>query len=150
MDNNTRKKYIEFMLDNIIDSNIEIQLPSPQDNGKLHYVELGPIVFINVNLEVVEIYTRSVKFKFKFDKYEVEKIIYIPINSSPTVIKVILDNTLTRLVYDTFINDGRRDDIKQMYIDRTNEINTQLIKLINTAIGIAKEQITNITYKHSD
>jgi hypothetical protein len=42
---------------------------------------------MNVELEVIEKYTRSVKFNLKFDRYEVEKIIFIPIESSPMSIK---------------------------------------------------------------
>lgn len=113
-----REKYIEFMLENIIPTNIKVQLPDPQEDGKLFWVKLGQVVYMDVELEVVEKYTRSVKFKIKFDKYEVEKIIFIPIESSPMSITEKLNNTLTNLVFKTFDEDGRRDDIKQMYEDK--------------------------------
>ena len=113
-----REKYIDFMLENIIPTNIKVQLPDPQEDGKLFWVKLGQVVYMDVELEVVEKYTRSVKFKIKFDKYEVEKIIFIPIESSPMSITEKLNNTLTNLVFKTFDEDGRRDDIKQMYVDK--------------------------------
>ena len=72
------EKYIEFMLDNIIGTNTKVQLPSPQEDGKLFHVKLGPIVYMDVTLEVIEKYTRSVNFKIKFDKYEITKLIFIP------------------------------------------------------------------------
>ena len=69
-----REKYIDFMLDNIIGSNIRVQLPHPQEDGKLFWTKLGPTVYVNVDLEVIEKYTRSVIFKLKFDflKYFLE------------------------------------------------------------------------------
>jgi hypothetical protein len=92
-----REKYIDFMLENIIGTNMKVQLPSPQEDGRIFYVKLGPTVFMNVEFEVIEKYTRSVKFKFKFDKYEVEKIIFIPIESAPMSIKEKLNNTLEKI-----------------------------------------------------
>lgn len=130
-----REKYIDFMLENIIGENIKVQLPSPQEDGGVMFVKLGPTVYVDVALEVIEKYTRSVKFKVKFDKYEVEKIIFIPIESAPMSIKEKLNNTLEKLVYNTFILDGRRDDIKQMYDDKRNRINDKL----KTIVGKVRE-----------
>ena len=130
-----REKYIDFMLENVISSNIRVQLPHPHEDGKLFWTKLGPTVYMNVELEVIEKYTRSVKFNFKFDRYDVEKIIFIPIESAPMSIKEKLNNTLEKLVYNTFVEDGRRDAIKQMYDDRRNYINSQL----KTVVGKIKE-----------
>lgn len=123
------------MLDNIIGYKMKVQLPSPQEDGGIFYVKLGPTVYMDVNLEVIEKYTRSVKFNFKFDKYEVEKIIFIPIESSPMSIKEKLNNTLVKLVYNTFVEDGRQDDIKQMYDNKRNRINDKL----KTIVGKIRE-----------
>jgi hypothetical protein len=125
-----REKYIDFMLDNVIDSSIRVQLPEPHEDGKLFWTKLGPTVYIIVDLEVIEKYTRSVKFKFRFDKYEVEKIIFIPIESSPMSIKEKLGHTLEKLVYNTFVEDGRQEVIKQMYDDKRNYIKSRLKKAV--------------------
>ena len=129
------EKYIEFMLDNIIGTNTKVQLPSPQEDGKLFHVKLGPIVYMDVTLEVIEKYTRSVNFKIKFDKYEITKLIFIPIESAPMSIKEKLNKTLEKLVYNTFVEDGRKDDIKQMYDDKRNRINDKL----KTNVGKIRE-----------
>jgi len=73
-----RKKYIDFMLENIIETNMNVRLPHPHEDGGIFWPIIGPTVYIDVELEIIEKYTRSVKFKFKFDKYEIEKLIYIP------------------------------------------------------------------------
>ena len=118
------------MLENIIGSNIRVQLPNPQEDGKLYWTKLGPIVYMNVELEVIEKYTRSVKFNLKFDRYEVEKIIFIPIESSPMSIKEKLNNTLTNLVYKTFLEDGRQDELKQMYDEKRKTMFSGLEKMV--------------------
>jgi hypothetical protein len=129
------EKYIDFMLDNIIGTKIKIQLPEPQEDGKLYWTKLGPIVYVDVTLEVIEKYTRSVNFKIKFDKYEIKKLIFMPIESAPISIKEKLNKTLEKLVYNTFVEDDRKDDIKQMYDDKRNRINDKL----KTIVGKIRE-----------
>ena len=124
------KKYIDFMLDNVIGSNIRVQLPNPQEDGKLFWTKLGPTVYINVELEVIEKYTRSVKFNLKFDRYEVVKIIFIPIESSPMSIKEKLHNTIENLVSKTFIDDGRQEDMRQMYEEKRKTMFSGLEKMV--------------------
>lgn len=131
-----REKYIDFMLDNMIGTNIRVQLPEPHEDGKLFWTKLGPTVYINVELEVIEKYTRSVKFNFKFDKYEVEKIIFIPIESAPMSIKQKLDNTITNLVSKTFIADGRQDDLKKMYDEKRKTMFSGLSKMVGKVVNI--------------
>jgi hypothetical protein len=130
-----REKYIDFMLENVIGSNISVQLPRPEEDGKLFWVKLGPTVYINVDLEVIEKYTRSVKFKLKFDKYELEQIIFIPIESSPISIEEKLINKIEKLVCKTFLEDNRQDDMRQMYEDKRKK----LFSGIENLVGKMKE-----------
>lgn len=139
-----REKYIDFMLENIIGTNIKVQLPNPQEDGKLFWVKLGPVVYMDVELGVIEKYTRSVKFNFKFDRYDVEKIIFIPIESSPMSIKEKLDNTLANLVFKTFDEDGRRDDIRQMYDEKRKTMFSGLSKMVGKVVEIEDKDSTKI------
>ncbi len=118
------------MLENVIGSSIRVQLPHPQEDGKLFWTKLGPTVYMNVELEVIEKYTRSVIFRLKFDKYEIEKIIFIPIESSPMSIKEKLHNTIENLVSKTFIGDGRQEDMRQMYEDKRKTMFSGLEKMV--------------------
>jgi hypothetical protein len=127
---NIREKYIDFMLENVIGSNIRVQLPNPQEDGKLYWTKLGPTVYINVELEVIEKYSRSVKFNLKFDRYEVEKIIFIPIESSPVRIEEKLHNTIENLVSKVFIGDGREEDMRQMYEEKRKTMFSELEKMV--------------------
>ena len=103
---------------------------------------------MNVELEVIEKYTRSVKFNLKFDRYEVEKIIFIPIESSPMSIKEKLHNTIENLVSKTFIGDGRQEDMRQMYDERRKTMFSRLEKMVGKIKEIdSKETECNHTFK---
>ena len=135
------------MLENVIGSNIRVQLPEPHEEGKLFWTKLGPIVYMNVDLEVIEKYTRSVIFKLKFDKYEVEKIIFIPIESSPMSIKEKLHNKIENLVYKTFLEDGRRDDLKKMYDEKRKTMFPGLINKMNLSQAHSTTHRMRVTNK---
>ena len=122
------KQYIEFLLDIIIGSSVTVQLPSPQEDGKLLWVKIGPVVQMDVELEVIEKYTRSVQFKLKFDRYEIEQLIFLPIESSPLSIREKLIKKIEKLVYKTLIEDGRRDDIIKMYEEKRGKIVSGILK----------------------
>ena len=121
------EKYIDFILDNFIGNNIKVQLPKPYKEGVM-WVKLGFVVYQEVRIEVLEKYTRSVKLKLLFDKYEVEQLVFIPIESSPISIKEKFYNRVQKLVYKTFFEDGRREEISKMYEEKQNKF-FQTLKL---------------------
>ena len=122
------EKYIDFILDNFIGDEITVQLPKPYKEGVM-WVKLGITVYQKVKIEVLEKYTRSVKLKLLFDKYEIEQLFFIPIESAPTSIKDRLYNKVENLVYKTFFDDGRKEDIIKMYEDKQNKIWKTIKKL---------------------
>ena len=124
----TTEKYIDFILDNFIGDKIRVQLPRPEKDGRLFWVKLGVVVYQEVQIEVLERYTRSVKVKLSFDKYEIEQLFFIPIESAPTSIKSKFLNKVEKLVCNAFIEDGRKEDLIRMYHEKHDRIFSQLIK----------------------
>ena len=124
----TTEKYIDFILDNFIGDKIRVQLPRPEKDGRLFWVKLGVVVYQEVQIEVLERYTRSVKVKLSFDKYEVEQLFFIPIESAPTSIKSKFLYKVEKLVCNAFIEDGRKEDLIKMYQEKHDRIFSQLIK----------------------
>lgn len=116
------EKYRDFILENIIGDKLLVQLPKPYENGKIMWVKLGVVVYMEVELEVIEKYSRSIKFKLKFDKYEIEQLFFTPVESAPYSIKEKLYNKVEKLVYTAFFEDNRRDDILKMYEDKQKMI----------------------------
>ena len=96
------------------------------------WVKLGPVVYMKVDLKVIHKYTRSAVFLLKFDKYEIEQLIFLPIESSPMSISEKLHSKVEKLVYKTFIDDGRREDIVKMYEDKMSQISKMLSSAIAT------------------
>ena len=119
------EKYIDFILDNFIGDKIKVQLPKPYKEGVM-WVKLGFVVYQEVRIEVLEKYTRSVKLKLVFDRYETELLFFIPVESAPTSIKEKLYNKVEKIVYETFFNDGRQEEISKMYEEKQNKFFSNL------------------------
>ena len=119
------EKYIDFILDNFIGDKIKVQLPKPYKEGVM-WVKLGFVVYQEVQIEVLEKYTRSVKLKCVFDRYETELLFFIPVESAPTSIKEKFYNKVEKVVYETFFNDGRKEEIFKMYEENQNKFFSNL------------------------
>ena len=125
------QKYVDFILDNIIQDSITVQLYKPMEDGARMYVKLGPTIHRKVKIEVVEKYTRSAKLKLTFDKYEIEEIFFIPFSSSPDSIETKTHKKIENIVNKTFIDDNRIDDIKQMYEQQFKLLGESISKMIS-------------------
>lgn len=118
--NNTRK-YVDFIIDEILPGDFKVLLFEPQNDNKAVNWKIGPRVFIDVNLTAIERYSRSAKFKIVFDKYEKEQILYIPYENSPRDIIGKIVSKLQNIVYSSFVQDDRSDEICEMYrLERAN------------------------------
>lgn len=125
------QKYVDFILDNIIQDTIRVQLYKPFEDGARMYVKLGPTVNCTVKISVIEKYTRSAKLKLTFDKYEIEEVFFIPFSSSPESIEMKTRTKIEKIVNQTFIDDNRTEDIKQMYAERYTQIGEIISKAIS-------------------
>jgi hypothetical protein len=124
-------KYVDFILDNIIQDSITVQLYKPMEDGARMYVKLGPMIHCKVKIDVIEKYTRSAKLKLTFDKYEHEDIFFLPFSSSPESIEMKTRKKIENIVNKTFIDDNRTEDIKQMYADKYRNFAESLSKFIS-------------------
>lgn len=124
------QKYVDFILDNVIQDTIRVQLYKPFEDGARMYVKLGPTVNCIVKISVVEKYTRSAKLKLTFDKYEIEELFFIPFSSSPDSIENKTHTKIEKIVNKTFFDDNRAEDIKQMYAERYTQIGEIISKAI--------------------
>ena len=125
------QKYVDFIIDNIIQDNSTVQLYKPQEDGARMIVKLGPQVHCIVQIEVVEKYTRSAKLKLTFDKYEVEELFFIPFSSSPESIESKTRTKIEKIVNKTFIDDNRTEDIKRRYDNQHRLLGELLSKTLS-------------------
>ena len=124
------QKYVDFILDNIIQDSITVQLYKPYEDGSRMITKIGPQVRCKVKIEVIEKYTRSAKLKLTFDKYEVEEIFFIPFSSSPESIEMKTRHKIQTIVNKTFIDDNKTEDIKQMYEQQSKLLREALSKIV--------------------
>ena len=129
------QKYVDFILDNIIQDNTIVQLYKPYKDGSRMYVKIGPTVHCKVKIEVLEKYTRSAKLKLTFDKYEVEEIFFIPFSSSPESIEGKTRTKIEKIVNKTYIDDNRTEDIRQMYEQQTKLLGEAISKMVSSKKG---------------
>lgn len=125
------QKYVDFIIDNIIQDTIRVQLYKPFEDGARMCVKLGPQVHCKVQIQVVEKYTRSAKLKLTFDKYEIEELFFIPFSSSPESIEDKTRTKIEKIVNKTFIDDNRTEDIKQMYEQQHKLLGEALVKMLD-------------------
>ena len=125
------QKYVEFILMYLGDDT-NVHLIEPKEVGDNTYTKLFPSVTIPVKIKVLYKYTRSANLSITFDKYTVEELFFITMNSSPDSISSKINKKISKIVNDTFINDGREDEIKKMYNDKRVSINEQIAKFAET------------------
>ena len=106
--------YIDFILNNFIKRIMRIDIPEPIEKGSISWCT-RPSLFMDINIKTYVKYKRSVKFTLIFDKYETDVLIYIPLNKSPNEILHRIHKKFSNTVYNTFIEDGRKEYIIKEY-----------------------------------
>lgn len=124
------EKYRDFILDNIIKDKLLIQLPKPTENGKFLWTKIGISVYIEVKVEVIERYSRSFKAKLIFDKYEIEQLFFIPLESAPTSIQTKIKDKISKLVCNAFFDDNRHEYVLKMYKDKQDKIYSKIASAV--------------------
>lgn len=120
------RRYVDFMV-SCIGESTGVFLSNP-DKDYMKIDHTFTKLKVPVDITVLDKYTRSVKLKLKFDRYEHECIFYMPFESSPESNLIKLNKKIDKIVNDAYINDDREDEIREMYkqerdkfADRLNE-----------------------------
>jgi hypothetical protein len=113
------RRYVDFMV-SCIGESTEVFLSNP-DKDYMKIDHTFAKLKVPVDITVLDKYTRSIKLKLKFDRYEHEGIFYMPVESSPLSNLSKLDKNITKIVNDAYIKDGREDEIREMYKQERGE-----------------------------
>jgi hypothetical protein len=123
MENNVMEEYVEFIC-NEIPTTVNVLIDVPNSVRKEVYIsKIGPKLWCTTNIEILEKYTRSAKFKLKFDKYEVEDIFFISRHKGPDKLLDEILSKVDKLVNKAFISDGRESEIEQKYKESREQLN---------------------------
>jgi hypothetical protein len=115
-DNTTMEKYVAFLCGELV-SEYSVCLSEPKgvDGTPARIKKACPRVLCKTEISVVESYTRSAKLKLVFGKYEKEDIFYMSRHKSPDVLLGEIYDKISKIVNKTFIEDGREDEIRELY-----------------------------------
>lgn len=111
--------YIKFITDNFP---IEMEIPFNVPKCVEYFPKISPKLFVNVRMQIIKSYTRSVKIHLEFDKYEKDLLCFISTNKSPDSILKKLRNEVHDLVNKTYIDDGREGEIEYKYTNLTKSL----------------------------
>lgn len=131
------ENYVEFICDEIPNTlNVLIDIPNSIKKD-IYIPKTGPKLWCTTNIEILEKYTRSAKFKLKFDKYEIEDIFFMSRHKGPDKLFDEIYNKIGKIVNKTFIEDGRESEIEQRYKDTKSTLNKLFtdIKFKNESIN---------------
>jgi hypothetical protein len=121
MENNVMERYVEFIC-NEIPSKTNILIDIPKSIKKEVYIpKIGPKIFVNINIEILEKYTRSAKFKLSFDKYIILDVFFMSRHKGPDKLLQEIDNKISKLVNKKYIEDGREEEICKKYKDKNQQ-----------------------------
>lgn len=129
------RKYVDFIVENLFEDKIKVTIKEPSNSNSAWQSNWnkGIDVRMLVEIEVLEKYTRSVLVKLKFDKYCVEKLVFLQIESAPYSIYGKFIKMVEKLVFETLVTDGREDEIKKMYEDKRTELSRKIKEAIENS-----------------
>ena len=134
MENDVMERYVEFIC-NEIPSQLNILLYIPNSiKNEVYIPKIGPKVWCTTDIEIIEKYTRSAKFKLKFDKYEVEDIFFMSRHKGPDKLLDEIYNKIEKIINKTLIEYGREEEIIKRYKSHKLKIFNN-IKLSNEYIN---------------
>lgn len=128
MDNNVMERYVNFITGEIKGEYKTLLWIPTSIKNEIYIPKIGPKIFIDVKVEILEKYTRSCKIKLLFDKYEIEDIFFMSRHKSPDLLLREIDNKIEKIVNNTYLGDNRLDEITQKYEECKSNLPKFLIK----------------------
>jgi hypothetical protein len=123
--------YPEFISEDIRGSyKVTLNQPKNPDGSKAYITKLGPFVHVNVEVEILAIYTRSVELFLTFEGLNIRKIFYTPFDKGPDVIHADIYQKIDKLVNKALLEDGREEWIREEYRKKQERINTKIQEIV--------------------
>lgn len=137
MKDKTMENYVRFICDEVKENIKEIYLNRPKTYGDktIEYTpKIGPKLFQDIEVEIVETYTRSAKIRIKFDRYEDESIYYMSRKFGPEHILFQIESKMTDIVNNAFLDDNRIEEIAEKYFNAKTDQEIAINKFIKKII----------------
>jgi hypothetical protein len=119
MELSVMERYVAFICSELPTSKrVLLNPPPPMENGEYGYKrmsKIGPHVYMMVDIEIVETYTRSAKLCVKFEDYQMNDIFYMSRHKGPDKLLEEIDKKIDKIVNRTLIDDGRQEWVREQY-----------------------------------
>jgi hypothetical protein len=125
MELSVMERYVAFICSELPKTRrVLLTPPPPMENGEYGYKrisKIGPHVYMYVEIEVVEKYTRSAKLCIKFEDYQMNDIFYMSRRKGPEKLLEEIDNKIYNIVNKTLIDDRRQEWVREQYKIRSEK-----------------------------
>lgn len=133
--------YPEFIAEDIRDVyRITVDQPKNLDGSTPYIKKLGPFVQVNVQVEILAIYTRSVELFLTFEGLNIRKIFYTPFDKGPDIIHAEIYRKIDKLVNKALIEDGREEWIREEYRKKQEHVNNKIQEIVGKIKEIDEKQ----------
>lgn len=128
--------YAEFIAEDLKGSyKITIDQPRNPDGSNPYILKLGPFVYVDVQVEILNIYSRSVELFLSFDGLTVKKLFFTPSHEGPDIIHAKIFRKIDKIVNKALLEDGREEWIREEYRKKKERLNNT----IQGVVGKIKE-----------
>lgn len=109
---------------------ITIDQPKNLDGSAPYIKKLGPFVQLSVQVEILNIYTRSVELFLTFDGLNIKKIFYTPFDKGPDIVHAEIYRRIDKLVNKALLEDGREEWIREEYRKKQERVNNKIQEIV--------------------
>lgn len=119
MELSVMERYVAFICSELPKTRrVLLTPPPPMENGEYGYKrmsKIGPRVYMETTIEIVETYTRSAKLCVKFEDYQMNDIFYMSRFQGPDKLLEEIDKKIDKIVNRTLVDDGRQEWVREQY-----------------------------------
>jgi hypothetical protein len=119
MELSVMERYVAFICSELPKTRrVLLNPPPPMENGEYGYMrisKIGPHVYMETTIEIVETYTRSAKLCIKFEDYQMNDIFYMSRHKGPDKLLEEIYNKIDKIVNRTLIDDLRQEWVREQY-----------------------------------
>ena len=124
--------YPEFIVQEYLGEAYNVSLDRPKlENGDRPTInKLGPFVYVNVQVEVLGVYTRSAKLALSFGGIERVDIFYMGTHKSPEQLGNEIYKKIDKIVNKAMIEEGKEEWIRAEFAKAQEKLNVTLQNIV--------------------
>lgn len=137
--------YAEFIAEDLKGSyKITIDQPRNPDGSNPYILKLGPFVYVDVQVEILNIYSRSVELFLSFDGLTAKKLFFTPSHEGPDIIHAKIFRKIDKIVNKALLEDGREEWIREEYRKKKERLNNTIQGVVGKIKEIDGNQTNNL------